>query len=176
MNLETQTKKPSSNRRAVDGRTMNPLAMRVRRGEVKEIHGRYHITVDIPLLKYYREGSISIDQRVIGERLYVDHCIAFMERSLLARVIEGAGSINGEEDKRTAADRFQKVMAAIGRISSWLARKVIIDGKMLRDVHDDFGWARDNTGMDRLRETLDEIIIAYDELDKYERKRREKRA
>lgn len=180
MNQDTQeTPKKPRKRKSIDGKTNNPLALRILKGEVEQVldanmNYKYRLTIEIPLDRYYKRGEISGDQYDAGERLYIDHCLAFAERSILERIIEGGGRHNGPEDRRTAADRFQKVMIAIGRISAWLARRVVVEGRFLDAVHDEFGWAKKNTGMDRLKEALDEIAIAYDEMDNYERKRREK--
>jgi len=140
--------------------------VRKSRGDVEVVNNRAFVKNKHPLDYYRIREQITIAQHRAGLRLARDYAISHQHRSMIAMLSEIKGIIHGVDDSRqTAGDRYNKVTSSLSRVSSLMAWNVIITGAYLPEIHSLLGFSKANTGLDRFRECLDEIVSAYERLD-----------
>ena len=121
--------------------------------------------INYPLDKYYRENQIALDQYQAGCLLFNDYAISHQHKSTLGLLgaDHGVSAFSNieYENPHTAFERYMCAMRAVGRVGQQIALSVCIEGSSLSSIHADMGWRALNSGMDRLIEVLDDLIIFY---------------
>lgn len=151
-------------------------AIRQERGELVVENNIARVKKKQPLDDYFEKGLINGQQFVAGYQLQVDHAVAFGNRSILGTISElRSRGLNVPEDKMSAIDRYNRVSRQLSRESYQVAYQVLIECKSLAEIRGIMRWSSTNSGMDRLRETLDDIDEYYFELRRRQRQIEERK-
>lgn len=121
-----------------------------------------HRVINHPLERYHRRGELNDDQYEAGCTFLKDWAISHEYRGGFSFFMEVRGTIqNDPEYEKTAFERHMRAMKDLNKVSQKIAYSVCIDGKSLKEIHPTMGWRKENSGMDRLHETLDELDDFY---------------
>lgn len=117
-----------------------------------------------PLDMYLNRGDISEDQHWAGCNLFNDYQVSHHHRNALSLLgeIRGVATSVDYDNPHTAFERYMRAIKSLNATSKKIAEQVCIQGYTMAEVRGAFTyWSKRNTGIDRMRETLDELYIFY---------------
>lgn len=122
--------------------------------------------INHPLDFHHSRGEINDEQHRAGCKLFNDWSVSHNHRNTLA-VLGGEIGVPiyqiDFENPHTAMERYMRAMKFLNKISKTLALQVCIEGRSLTQVRGIFSWSKRNTGLDRLKETLDDLADFYEQ-------------
>ncbi len=127
---------------------------------------RIAYVINHPLDYHHSRGEISDEQHRAGCKLFNDYSISHCHRNTLMLLgVESGAPIHqiNFENPHTAMERYMRAMKVLNRISKTLAQQICIEGKNLSQVRGVFSWSKRNTGIDRLKEMLDDLQDFYED-------------
>lgn len=103
----------------------------------------------------YRAGCLFYNDWAVSHKFKSTLGSLGLTQDMMARAMEIS-------DVHTAYERYARALRTLSKVSKVVATKVCIEGDSLAGIREDMGWAWYNTGIDRLRETLDELAEFYE--------------
>lgn len=135
----------------------------------KDKHGRNRVESRHPLDIYRKcKNPITRDQHRAGMRLFRDYESSHVTINIfsvlgLTRQKGTWKTSDSSEGKMSAYDRFMSATMAMNFISRKLLLLVCVHGHMLPEVRQIMRFTAKNSGLDRLKEALDELAAYYEE-------------
>ncbi|TVM02740.1 MAG: hypothetical protein CV087_08735 [Candidatus Brocadia sp. WS118] len=129
-------------------------------GENKRKHAK---VINHPLDMYLSRGLISHEQFYAGCRLYANYEASHAVKSSIMLIGRDIAKSTPNNDLKTSNfEAYRRAMNSLNRVSRRLAELIIIEGRTLIESKREFNWSARNTGIDRFRELLDDLISFYE--------------
>lgn len=133
--------------------------------EVNVVNKRAYVTRESALDHYLKKGLITEEQHQAGSRLFRDYEGSHPGKSAVGMLDNiRSGSKPGDPAWMCIAsyDRYNAAMTALGRVSRVIVYMICIESNRMEAVRDRLAWAQRNTGIDRLKEALDDLVEWYE--------------
>lgn len=117
-----------------------------------------------PLDYYYAQKFINLTQYRAGCNLFNDYQRSHASKNSFSMLGEDKVDFtqNNHESQITAFERYMKAIKSLNKTSRILAEKVCIEGYFVKQVLTGFNWAKNNSGLDRFKEALDDLADFYE--------------
>lgn len=117
-----------------------------------------------PLDYYFAQKFISMKQYRAGCNLFNDYQNSHMSKNSFSLL--GCDKIDftqsDYENLHCSLERYMRIMKTLNKVSRTLAQKVCIEGYFVKQVLTGFSWAKNNSGLDRFKEALDDLSDFYE--------------
>jgi hypothetical protein len=137
---------------------------RYQHGDINLVNKRAYVTHKCALDYYFGRGDISEDQHRAGITIYRDFENSHPGKSStgsLTNLSSGVSDGSPQWMVLSAYERYNDALLAMGRISRVVISMVCIEGHRMDAVNQRLGWSVRNTGIDRLKEALDDLMEWY---------------
>ena len=116
-----------------------------------------------PLDYYYSQKFITFKQYRAGCSIFHDYQVSHATKNSFSLIGEDKIDFTPLGDTQsTSLDRYMKAMKGLNKISRTLVTKVCLEGYFVKQVLEGFMWAKGNSGMDRFKESLDDLADFYE--------------
>jgi len=137
-----------------------------------------------PVLVYFNREEITLDQMRAAIWIMGDYELTHQHRTIWSsmKVALGYGVdvVQDFDNPHVARERWLRAIKSLSDISRVFVQQVCIEGRFVKEVRRSFNWNVKNNGMDRFRESLDELYRFYVDdrkaADEYARKKEEERS
>ncbi len=137
---------------------------RAAKGDVDVVNGVSQVR-RLDALEFYKNRKIiSLRQFGAGDRFFKDYEISHATPSYLGKEPGNDSTKTPQkcaENAVSAYESYHSAISAVGRVSGQILQHVCVEGKMMDSFVDVMGWNQRNTGIDRLREALDDLYDYY---------------
>lgn len=117
-----------------------------------------------PLDYYLSQKFITQRQHRAGCSLFNDYQAAHTTKNSFTTLGMDKIDYTPSPDNQPAAlDRYLKAIKALNKISRELAQKVCVEGYFVKQVLTSYSWSKNNSGMDRFKEALDDLADYYED-------------
>ncbi|GEM_PF-3543678 len=167
-NVKVKNKLVSETLKNIQAKNDIGTAQRHAKGDV-ELHGsRAYVQQQDALSFYLARDIIGKRHYGAGMRLYADFMVAHRSATglvmspddLVGRPPKGSGGRMGD-GRMAAFDSYNHALMAVGKVSARILFNVCIEGKKMPEFIEEFKWNRKNTGVDRMKEALDDLADYY---------------
>jgi len=116
-----------------------------------------------PLDYYHSQKFITIKQYRAGCNLFRDYQVSHATKNSFSLLgVDKVDFIPSPDSQPAALDRYMKAIKGLNKVSRHLAQQVCIEGYFVKQVLTGFSWAKNNSGLDRFKEALDDLADFYE--------------
>ena len=133
-----------------------------------EIHGdgrrAFARVLNHPLDRYFARKEITGKQYRAGCNYFNDYQISHCSKNSFSLLGEDKIDFvqTDYENQNCALERYMSATKYLNKVSLKLVQKVCIEGYFVKQVLSGFEWAKNNTGIDRFKEALEDLADFYD--------------
>lgn len=153
-------------KKAIEPREL-PTAERMAKGDmhIEGTERKLHFkAMNWPLDRYHKRGEITDDQHRAGARIFRDWSLSHAHKGQGALWEGHRGRPHTTDTPLSHFENCRRALEALTDKSRRLVERVAIEGYSLPAIHAELQFSPRNTGMDRLREALDDLHEYYDRL------------